>query len=112
MGFILATLGIFAACLEDVCQPKVVEELSNIHIIDISVGGYLMAAIDQEGKLYTWSGSQTLVNDALSQPQQIDIDQCFMQVSCGEKHAGAVSRKVNFRGEILFYIYLFASQSR
>lgn len=86
--------------------PRVVEALNGLEIVDISCGDYYTAAVDSEGKLYTWGwGGSTMkgaggLGHAGGQDEPIPrlvatlVDQGvpIQAVECGEFHTVALSK--------------------
>lgn len=77
--------------------PKPVHNLSNIRIKDFSCGDQFVAAISEEGKLYTWGygsdgqlGHKTTVD--ITTPKQVDFAKKVVKVSCGQGHVGVITK--------------------
>lgn len=55
--------------------PRLVEALSGIDIVDVSCGEYHTAAVDREGKVYTWGWGGSFFQGAggLSHPTRANV---------------------------------------
>ncbi|CCI39952.1 unnamed protein product [Albugo candida] len=88
------------------CVPRLVDALEGIKIVDISCGEYHTAAVDEEGKLFTWGwGGSTLkgsgaLGHAGGEDESIPrlvrtlVDQGvpIKSVECGELHTVALTK--------------------
>ncbi len=99
-------LGLGPGTGEIVDSPRVLEAFEGVDITDISLGDYHTAAVDKEGKLYTWGwGSSTMKGagglgheGAQDEPLPrlvttlVDQGVPMQSVECGEFHTVALSK--------------------
>lgn len=89
------------SCLEDESEPKLIEALAGIKILQIATGGWHSCALSEEGDLYTWgwnsNGQLGISEDNIAvqaTPQVVtfdgDVDANVRRVGCGMRHTVAL----------------------
>lgn len=88
--------------LEDVFdEPKIIEALDGIKVMQISAGGWHSLAISEYGDIYAWGWNETgqlglklQKNTVIAIPTLIEVDDVnFITVSSGSRHSMAVSEE-------------------
>lgn len=86
--------------VEDVVEPKLIENLSGIKIVKIACGGWHSIALSSDGDLYVWGSnsngqlglktnkSETIDSDVsiMATPIVLDLDCNVVDIACGSKH--------------------------